>query len=231
MGYDKSRATCRRIGQRAEEKPAYIGWDRCSTGRDLSLVKHGVRHRIIPVLSGEWKIHLGYEIGWEGNYNRDLTSTETRELELRQRLTPLQAVRELFLHSRLPQPSSVQVHPLHSGFSVSCLPAMLIAVLCSHFMLSNGDLAIFNTENQRNRNSSLSRAPFSTASLILGKRVPQSLREQPGCSSRQEGASLGCPKPPLPAEMAQHSGWRRRAWLFPTLSLSHTPCWSEPGWC
>lgn len=173
------------------------------------------------------------KIRWEGNYNRDITSVGTRELQ--QRLTPFQAVREPFLHSRLPQPSPVQVHPQHSGFSVSSLSssllAMLIAVLCSHFMLSNGDLAIFNTENQRNRNSSLSRTPFSTAALILGRRVPQSLWEQPGCSSLQEGASLGSPQPPLPTGVTQLPRWRWRALLFPTLCLSHIPCWSEPGWC
>lgn len=64
---------------------------------------------------------------------------------------------------------------------------MLIAVLCSHFMLSNGDLAIFNTENQRNRNSSPSQAPFFTASLVPGRRVlpPQ----QTGAGSSQVPAA------------------------------------------
>lgn len=137
-------------------------------------------------------------------------------------------MREPFLHSRLPQSSPVQVHPRHSGCSVSCLSssllAMLIAVLCSHFMLSNGDLAIFNTENQQNRNSSLSRAPFSTASLTPGRRVPRSPQEQPGRSSSQEGASLGSPRCPPPAGVAQLPGWRRRVPLFPIPSLSRIPC-------
>lgn len=66
----------------------------------------------------------------------------------------------------------MQAHPQHPSFPVSCLPsslrAMLIAALCSHFLLSDGDLAIFNTENQWNCRSSLSCAPFSTAWLAAG---------------------------------------------------------------
>lgn len=40
---------------------------------------------------------------------------------------------------------------------MSCMPGSLlvtlIAALCSHFMLCDGDLAIFNTGNQRNQNA------------------------------------------------------------------------------
>lgn len=129
------------------------------------------------------------KLRWEGSYNRDIISIGPGELQ--QRLTPFEAVREPFLHSRPPQPFPLQAHLQHSDFSVSCLccslPAVLIALLCSHFLLSNGDLAIFDTENQRNRNSALRWAPFSIASLIPSRRIPQSLQKQLGCSSRQEG--------------------------------------------
>jgi len=114
---------------------------------------------------------------------------------------PFQAVRDPVLRARLPQPAPAQVRPQHSGSSVSCLSssllAMLIAVLCSHFMLSNGDLAIFNTANQQNRSSSLSRAPFCTASLAPGSRAPRSRGEQPaggGFPQPRSGGAGGGPR-------------------------------------